>query len=303
MIFSPGEVRALRISELVRLLFGVPCIKVIQLFRSFALVKAAYVSMFYGLKLLVVCMITVPAALLAIVLGLFDSYGKHAHVITRLWTRLILTICGVAVKVNGRTQLDPKQQYVFMVNHQSHIDIPVLVQSLPAFQLRWIAKRELLWVPFFGWAMWAAKHITVNRSDRFDASGSLKEAKQRMKGGISLVIFPEGTRSTDGNLLPFKRGGLLLAVKTQTPIVPVTIIGSSAVLPKGDWRIRRGQIEVTVGTPVPVENYRPGALRVLSGRVQALIENNLQTASEMRKQAGRGTNYDCGTPPMEKRTV
>jgi 1-acyl-sn-glycerol-3-phosphate acyltransferase len=86
----------------------------------------------------------------------------------------------------------------------------------------------------------------------------------------------------------------LLAVKTQTPIVPVTIIGSSAILPKGDWRIRQGQIEVTVCAPVPVENYRPGALRVLSGRVQALIENNLQTASEMRKQAGRDTNYDCG---------
>jgi 1-acyl-sn-glycerol-3-phosphate acyltransferase len=294
MIFSPGAGHGFTHKRLARLLFGVPCIKVIQLFRSFVLVEAAYVSMLYGLKLLVICMVTVPAALLAIVLGLFDSYGKHAHGITRLWTRLILTICGVAVKVNGMTQLDPKQQYVFMVNHQSHIDIPVLVQSLPAFQLRWIAKRELLWVPFFGWAMWASKHITVNRSDRFDASGSLKKAKQRMKGGISLVIFPEGTRSSDGNLLPFKRGGLLLAVKTQTPIVPVTIIGSSAILPKGDWRIRQGQIEVTVCAPVPVENYRPGALRVLSGRVQALIENNLQTASEMRKQAGRDTNYDCG---------
>jgi 1-acyl-sn-glycerol-3-phosphate acyltransferase len=264
------------------LLFGVLCIKVIQLFQSFVLIKAAYVSMLYGLKLLVICMITVPAALLTILFGLFDPYGKHVHGITRLWTRLILKICGVAVKVNGLTQLDPKQQYVFMVNHQSHIDIPVLVQSLPAFQLRWIAKRELLWVPFFGWAMWAAKHITVNRSDRFDASGSLKKAKQRMKAGISLVIFPEGTRSSDGNLLPFKRGGLLLAVKTQTPIVPVTISGSSAILPKGDWRIRGGQIEVTVGTPVSVENYRPGALRVLSVHVQELIENNLQTASEVR---------------------
>jgi 1-acyl-sn-glycerol-3-phosphate acyltransferase len=250
--------------------------------------------MLYGLKLLVICMITVPAALLAIALGLFDSYGKQVHRITRVWSRLILSISGVTVKVKGLSQLEPKHQYVFMVNHQSHIDIPVLVQSLPAFQLRWIAKRELLWVPFFGWAMWSGKHITVNRADRFDASGSLKKAKQRMKGGISLVIFPEGTRSTDGHLLPFKRGGLLLAVKTQTPIVPVTIVGSSAILPKGDWRVRRGQIDVTIGAPVPVENYRPGALRVLSGRVQELIENNLQTVSQLRKQAGRGTKYDCG---------
>jgi len=260
--------------------------------------------MIYSLKLLVISVVTVPAALLIILLGIFDPYGKHVHGITRLWTRLILKICGVAVKVNGLSQLDPKQQYVFMVNHQSHIDIPVLVQSLPAFQLRWIAKRELLWVPFFGWAMWAAKHITVNRSDRFDASGSLKKAKQRMKAGISLVIFPEGTRSSDGNLLPFKRGGLLLAVKTQTPIVPVTISGSSAILPKGDWRIRGGQIEVTVGAPVFVENYRPGSLRVLSVHVQELIENNLQTASQLRTSKPEEEQITTAVgPPMEKRTV
>jgi 1-acyl-sn-glycerol-3-phosphate acyltransferase len=152
--------------------------------------------------------------------------------------------------------------------------------------------------------MWAAKHITVDRSDRMDALGSLKKAKERMKGGISLVIFPEGTRSSDGNLLPFKRGGLLLAVKTQTPIVPVTISGSSAILPKGDWRIRGGQIEVTVGAPVSVENYHPGALRVLSVHVQELIENNLQTASQLRtrKPEEEQTATAVG-PPMEKRTV
>lgn len=259
--------------------------------------------MLYSLKLLVICMITVPAALLAIVLGLFDSYGKRVHRITRVWSRLILAISGVTVKVKGLSQLEPKHQYVFMVNHQSHIDIPVLVQSLPAFQLRWIAKRELLWVPFFGWAMWSGKHITVNRADRFDASGSLKKAKQRMKGGISLVIFPEGTRSSDGHLLPFKRGGLLLAVKTQTPIVPVTIVGSSAILPKGDWRVRSGQIEVTVGAPVAVESYRPGALRALSGYVQELIENNLQTASQLMKKTDRESSYENSQGARRETTV
>lgn len=140
--------------------------------------------MLYGLKLLVVCMITAPAALLAIVLGLFDSYGKRVHLITRVWSRLILAICRVRVKVKGLSQLEPRHQYVFIVNHQSYVDIPALVQSLPAFQLRWIAKRELLWVPFFGWAMRSGRHITVNRADRLDASDSLKKAEQRMTGGI-----------------------------------------------------------------------------------------------------------------------
>lgn len=260
--------------------------------------------MLYGVKLLVICMITVPAALLAILLGLFDPYGNHVHGITRLWTRIILAIGGVAVKVKGLTQLDPKQQYVFMVNHQSHIDIPVLVQSLRAFQLRWIAKRELLWVPFFGWAMWAGKHITVNRSDRFDALGSLNKAKERMKGGISLVVFPEGTRSSDGNLLPFKRGGLLLAVKTQTPIVPVTISGSCAILPKGDWRIRKGRIEVTVGACLSMENHRPGTLRALSLHVQELIANNLQAAAQLRApKSGEEQPIAAVRPSMEKQTI
>ena len=215
--------------------------------------------MLYSFKLLVISVVTMPAALLIILLGLFYRYGKYVYGITRLWTWMILMIGGVGLKVTGLSHIDPKRQYIFMVNHQSHIDIPVLIQSLPSFQLRWIAKRELLWVPFFGWAMWAAKHITVDRSDRMDALGSLKKAKERMKGGISLVIFPEGTRSGDGHLLPFKRGGLLLAVRTQTPIVPVTISGSWAILPKGDWRIRGGQIEVTVGAPVSVKSHRPGA--------------------------------------------
>jgi 1-acyl-sn-glycerol-3-phosphate acyltransferase len=264
------------------LLFRVPCIKVTQLFQSFVLTEHYCVFMLFGLKLLMICAVTVLAALLVILLGPFDHYGKSAYGITRLWTRLILTIGGVAVRVNGLSQINPKQQYVFMVNHQSNIDIPVLIQSLAAFQLRWIAKRELLWVPFFGWAMRAAKHITVDRSGRFDALGSLKKAQERMKDGISLVVFPEGTRSSDGNLLPFKRGGFLLAAKSQTPIVPVTITGSGAILPKGDWRIRGGKIEVTVGAPVSAEDYRPGTLRGLSSHVQELIEKTLQTVSQLR---------------------
>jgi 1-acyl-sn-glycerol-3-phosphate acyltransferase len=235
--------------------------------------------MSYGLKLLVIFVVTVPATLLIILLGPFDRNGKHVQRITSLWTKMILTVGGVVLNVKSLSQIDPKQQYVFMVNHQSNIDIPVLIQSLPALRLRWIAKKELLWVPLFGWAMWAAKHVTVNRSDRFDALGSLKKAKERMKDGVSLVVFPEGTRSSEGDLLPFKRGGFLLAVKTGAPIVPVTINGSAAILPKGDWRIRGGPIEVVIGTPVSVENYRPGTLRALSAHIRELM---LQTASQLK---------------------
>ena len=101
-----------------------------------------------------------------------------------------------------------------------------------------------------------------------------------MASGVSIVFFPEGTRSSDGGLLPFKRGGFLLAIKTQTPIVPVTINGSGKILAKGDWRLRAGKIRVTVGTPVSVEGTGVKDLRALSERVRALIAANLEPAEE-----------------------
>jgi 1-acyl-sn-glycerol-3-phosphate acyltransferase len=240
--------------------------------------------MLYCLKLVVIGAVTLPAAILTTLVGLFDPYGKYVYQVGRFWAWMILAIGGVSLKVNGLNRIDANRQYVFMVNHQSNIDIPVLIQSFPAFQLRWIAKKELLWVPLFGWAMWASKHIIIDRSDRIGALGSLERAKERMKAGVSVVVFPEGTRSTDGKLLPFKRGGFLLAIRAQTPIVPVAINGSGPLLPRGDWRIRRGQVEVTVGEPVPVEHYRPGTLRALSEHVQELIGKNLHTASETRQE-------------------
>jgi 1-acyl-sn-glycerol-3-phosphate acyltransferase len=260
--------------------------------------------MLYGLKLLVIGFVTLPAAVLTILFGLFDPHGKRVYGITRFWTRMVLVVGGVTIKIHGLSRIDPKQRYIFMVNHQSNIDIPVLVQSLTAFQLRWIAKKELLRTPLFGWAMRAAKHITVDRSDPLNALGSLKKATERMNGGISLVVFPEGTRSSDESLLPFKRGGFLLAVKTQTPIVPVTISGSGMILPKGDWRIRHGEIAVTVGAPVPVKDYRPGTLRILSQHVRELIGDNLRTASRAAAaNPGRDQSANSLAPSVEKPTV
>jgi 1-acyl-sn-glycerol-3-phosphate acyltransferase len=248
--------------------------------------------MSYVLKLVVIFMITVPAALLTTFGGLFDRYGRRVYAISRLWSRTLLKTCGVSIQINGLNQIDPKQRYIFMVNHQSNIDIPVLVEGLSGFQLRWLAKKELLWVPLFGWAVWAAKHITVNRSDRLDALRSLKKATQRLAGGISLVVFPEGTRSPDGRLLPFKRGGFWLAMQTRTPVVPVTIDGSHAILPKGGWRIRSGEIRVTVGEPLTVESYRAGKLVAVSNQVRAIMAKQLQSAAS---SAGKTTNHGMTT--------
>lgn len=238
--------------------------------------------MFYTVKLAIVIAATMVLSLATVLCGLFDPHGKRVYRINQFWTWLIVKFSGITLTVEGRNRLDPQRQYLFVVNHQSNFDIPVLVQALPQFQLRWIAKKELLWIPLFGWALWAAKHITVDRADALDALKSLKLAKQRIAAGISVVVFPEGTRSTDGKLLPFKRGGFLLALKSKTPIVPVTINGTGKLLARGEWRVRPGTIDVTIGAPIAAADFRPGGLRGLSAQVQEIIAANLRPSDPIR---------------------
>lgn len=260
--------------------------------------------MFYLVRLCLLLVVTVPLAIVTIALGPFDPQGKRVYRINQFWTWLIIRMGGISLRVSGLENIETGQQYVFMVNHQSNIDIPALVQSLSRFQLRWIAKKELLQIPLFGWAMWATKHITVDRSDPLDAAKSLERAKERIASGISIVVFPEGTRSRDGLLLPFKKGGFLLAAKTRTKIVPVTIVGSANLLPAGAWRLRSGPIEVFVDKPISTEGYRPGKLKALTEQVRQVIAAHLNqpaapqpaTASEMKKPG-------AGRRQLDKRTA
>ncbi len=241
--------------------------------------------MFYFFQLTLLFLATITLAMITILLGIFDPNGKRVYRINQIWARLVLRIGRISLKVSGLENIDPAQQYVFMVNHQSNIDIPVLVQALGQFQLRWIAKKELLRVPLFGWAMWASKHITVDRSDPSDAVKSLERAKQRIAAGISVVIFPEGTRSRDGKLSRFKKGGFLLALQTGKNIVPVTINGSGAILPSGAWRLRSGVVELVVGKPILIANYRAGSLRLLSDEVRQVMASHLCRGETTRPAA------------------
>ncbi len=228
----------------------------------------------YSLKLLLLGLLTLPTGTLIIFLAPFDRDGRLAYHISRFWTWSILKVFGIQLKVQGLERLDPNRPYIFIANHRSYIDIPALMQALLGFQLRWIAKRELLWIPLFGWAMWSSKHVIVNRQNLSQARVSLRKAKEKINRGISMVIFPEGTRGMGESLLPFKRGGFLLAVQTHRPIVPVTIRGSGAILPKGVWRIKGGQIEVIVSEPIPVDQYRVENLGKLMTRVREAMEPN-----------------------------
>ncbi len=186
-------------------------------------------------------------------LSYLDPYAQRAYRLVRLWVRGLLWSCRVRVRVRGREHLDPKQVYLFMANHQSMFDIPAVEAALSDFQLRWVAKKELQRIPVFGRAMQATKQILVDRQSRTQAVSTLRQAKRLLQAGISVLFFPEGTRSPDGCLLPFKPGGFALALEMGIPVVPVTIKGSRDVLPPGDWRVRSGAIEVVLSPPIFVE--------------------------------------------------
>ena len=191
---------------------------------------------------------------LAVLVSWLPPRGNWAFGCGRLWSRCLLSASAVRVSVSYDPALDPGKSYVFLANHQSLFDIPALVTTCPG-QVRMMAKRSLFRVPFFGWALAAAEFIPIDRADRSTARQSFASALARIQEGTSILLFPEGTRSPTDELLPFQRGGFLLAMKTGLPIVPVGIRGGRAIQHRGNWAIRPGPMEVRYGAPLSVADY------------------------------------------------
>ena len=203
------------------------------------------------IKLAIVALNTVVLAPMVGAVATFDQRASYR--VCQLWVWINLVVCGVRVHVHRMAALDPKRAYVFMSNHMSQYDVLAVVAALEEFQLRWVAKKELTRIPVFGWALRHAGHIIIDRSNHDQAIASLRAARTQMEDGISVMIFPEGTRGTAGQpLLPFKKGGFMLALETGFPIVPLAIRGSGRILPRGSMSPGRGDIEVVVGPPIPV---------------------------------------------------
>lgn len=192
---------------------------------------------------------TVVFGLLGTLFGFVPPRGRWMLLSCRLWSHSLLWSSGVKVKHQFEAPLDPEQGYVFLANHQSMYDIPAILVSVPN-EVRFLAKKSLFYVPFFGWGLWAGGFIPVDRKDRKAAIKTYKLAEDSLRSGRSLVIFPEETRSDDGRLLPFKRGGMVLAQRTGFPVVPVGIEGSCRVKPKGSYHVKPGVITVRYGRPL-----------------------------------------------------
>jgi 1-acyl-sn-glycerol-3-phosphate acyltransferase len=210
------------------------------------------VNLLSAFKLIFVSVHTAVIAPVVVAVSTVDE--KAAYRVCRLWARVNLLVCGVRVRTRRAPDFDPTRSYVVISNHRSQFDILALVVALQELQLRWVAKKELTNVPIFGWALRHAGHVIIDRSDTAQAVASLRAAYEKLRNGVSVVIFPEGTRApVTETLLPFKKGGFMLALETGIEVLPVVLLGSDEVLPRNSWSIRAGTIEVVVGSPIPVD--------------------------------------------------
>ncbi|HEX7051674.1 MAG TPA: lysophospholipid acyltransferase family protein [Longimicrobiales bacterium] len=218
---------------------------------------------------------TIVLAGIVVVAALLRIRGRIYDWAARTWGRWQLWASATPVEVQGLENVRLDRPQVFASNHVSWYDVYALAAVIPK-RYRFVAKKELGWIPLFGQAWKASGHISVDRSNRASAIHSLEEAGRRVReDNSSIVIFPEGTRSRGRTMLPFKKGAFMLAIHTGVDIVPVAVLGTRDILPKGAWRIRPGPIIVRFGSPIPTANYGEKNRDALIAAVRAEIERML----------------------------
>ncbi|MDF1526378.1 MAG: lysophospholipid acyltransferase family protein [bacterium] len=235
-------------------------------------------SLIVGVRALVLIPFSILAlgsvATILIFLGAGERYINGP--LARYWARFVLRLAAARVTVYGPGNISSAEEsYIVVMNHQSNMDIPVIIHSLP-LQLRFIGKIELKKVPIFGNALIRAGHFLIDRSDLQKAMVGINASVEAMKErGVSVVFAPEGTRSSDGKLLPFKKGAFVMAIETGIQILPITINGTRQSLPKGSLWTRSADVAVTIHPPVPTGSYSYDDREKLSEKVRSIIENAL----------------------------
>jgi 1-acyl-sn-glycerol-3-phosphate acyltransferase len=200
---------------------------------------------------------TLVLAVVAQVCVLLDPTRRTYSLLARfVWAPVMLRLAGVKVKTSFPEGIDWSKPFVVCSNHQSQLDIPLLLTCLPMF-LRFVAKRSLFYIPVFGWSMYLAGFVPMDRSSHKKARESIAKAAQTVRKGPSVVVFPEGTRSKDGNMTTFKSGAFALAIGAQVPILPVAIVGMFNIVPKTTLGVRPGLAELRVGEPIETAGLSP----------------------------------------------
>jgi len=252
------------------------------------MIKAAYHTTKFWI---IIVLLSVFLGTLAVLARLFDSSNNLSHKVSSLWARLLCALNGIEVDIEGMEHVLTDQPQIFIANHQGFFDIFALNGFLPV-QLRWVAKSSLFYIPFVGWSMRASGSIPVDRGNRKKAYQAFLMTIEKLKAGNSIVIFPEGTRSEDGTIGPFKKGGPLLSVRSGAPLVPVTLLGTGSIIRKGSGIIKPGRIQIIISPPIAsqtiIEDKEENVLR----NVRDIICRNYE--NRMTQNGGKDKTLQAG---------
>jgi 1-acyl-sn-glycerol-3-phosphate acyltransferase len=219
---------------------------------------------------------TLIFGIVSVIVTLFDGTGDAAIEVARVWARTLLWISGVQVTVEGLEKLDHRHSYVLCSNHLSYMDTPVVLSHIHV-RFRFLAKRGLFQIPLLGTHLSQAGHIPVPREDPRAAIKTMTRAAETIRArGISMLVFPEGGRSRDGELRAFKEGAAYIAIKAGVPLVPIALIGTREIMPMGSAVIRRGPVRVVVSDPIPTEGLTLRDRDVLTAEARERIVRILE---------------------------
>jgi 1-acyl-sn-glycerol-3-phosphate acyltransferase len=219
------------------------------------------------------CIATAILAIPVIAAGLLGRTGNLAFSITKIWAYIMLAASFVRTEIKNKARIVKGQSYVIISNHQSLYDILALVTRL-GIQFRWFIKKEILKVPVFGYGLYAARNIYLDRTDTAKAIESINKGMDRLPRGASVMVFAEGTRSEDGKIQEFKKGGFMTAIMRRIPVLPVTINGSRRIAAKGSFVVKPGKIQVVVGNPIDTSNYTAATVQELMDKTRRTITAN-----------------------------
>lgn len=217
----------------------------------------------------------------------FDNTGRAQARVARAWARTLLAVSGVHVRIEGLERIDPAGSYVFISNHLSYMDTPVVLAHIPV-QFRFLAKRGLFQIPGLGTHLSRAGHIPVPREDPRAAVKTMQTAAEIIQEKkISLLIFPEGGRSHDGVLRPFKEGGAYIAIRAGVEVVPMVLIGTRGILPFGAGIVQSGDVTLRILPPISTAQLNLKDRGALTAQLRAFISNELDAANEPASAAAR----------------
>jgi 1-acyl-sn-glycerol-3-phosphate acyltransferase len=216
---------------------------------------------------------TIILGIPVMIAGLLSRTGNLAFSISKLWAYTMLAVSFVRTEIKNKDKILKGTSYIIISNHQSLCDIIVLITTL-GIQYRWIIKKEILKLPIFGYALYASRNIFIDRSNTTSAIESINKGFDRLPKGVSVMVFAEGTRSPDGQIHEFKKGGFITAVARKISILPVTVNGSRRVMRKGSFTLKPGKIQVVIGNPIDTSGYTNDTIPELIDKTRQTIMAN-----------------------------